>query len=57
MKTNSTHPMVSVVIPHYGGFDNLKECIDSLLSTIYSKLEIRGLATTINSAKKMVEKE
>tara|TARA_B100001029_G_C15062781_1_gene460110 strand:- start:5073 stop:6104 length:1032 start_codon:yes stop_codon:yes gene_type:complete len=40
MKTNSTHPMVSVVIPHYGGFDILKECIDSLSSSIYSKLEI-----------------
>ena len=40
MTINSTQPMVSVVIPHYGGKDILYECILSLKNNTYTNLEI-----------------
>jgi len=40
MTQNSTHPMVSVVIPHYGGQDILSECLTSLKDCSYPKFEI-----------------
>jgi len=38
--TPTTRPMVSVVIPHYGGKDILNECIRSLNDCTYPNLEI-----------------
>ncbi len=40
MSTSSTRPMVSVVIPHYGGKDILSKCLISLKNCIYPNLEI-----------------
>ena len=40
MTANSTRPMVSVVIPHYGGKDVLSECLISLKNCTYPDLEI-----------------
>ena len=40
MTASSTRPMVSVVIPHYGGKDILFECLVSLKNCTYSNLEI-----------------
>ena len=40
MSQNSTHPLVSVVIPHYGGTDILGECLTSLNKCSYPNLEI-----------------
>ena len=40
MTTHSTRPMVSVVIPHYGGIDILLECLTSIYSCTYPNLEI-----------------
>ena len=40
MTQSSTHPLVSVVIPHYGGKDILSECIISLKNCTYQNLEI-----------------
>ena len=40
MTTVSTQPMVSVVIPHYGGNDILSECLTSLNTCTYPNLEI-----------------
>ena len=40
MTANSTRPMVSVVIPHYGGKDILSECLISLTNCTYPDLEI-----------------
>ena len=40
MEYNSTWPIVSVVIPHYGGYETLLECISSLHNCDYSNLEI-----------------
>ena len=40
MTQSSTHPLVSVVIPHYGGTDILGECLTSLNKCSYSNLEI-----------------
>ena len=40
MSKNSTHPKVSVVIPHYGGKDIISECLSSLLNSIYPNFEI-----------------
>ena len=40
MIESSTRPMVSVVIPHYGGHDILSECLISLKNSTYPNLEI-----------------
>ena len=40
MTQSSTHPMVSVVIPHYGGTEILGDCLTSLNKCIYPNLEI-----------------
>jgi len=40
MIESSTHPLVSVVIPHYGGTEILSECLTSLNSCSYPNLEI-----------------
>ena len=40
MPLSSTRPMVSVVIPHYGGKDVLSECLISLKNCTYPDLEI-----------------
>ena len=40
MTQSSTHPLVSVVIPHYGGMDILGECLTSLNKCIYPNIEI-----------------
>ena len=40
MTENSTRPIVSVVIPHYGGYDILSECLISLKNSTYPNLEI-----------------
>ena len=40
MTAVSTRPMVSVVIPHYGGKDILSECLISLKNCTYPNLEI-----------------
>ena len=40
MTQSSTHPLVSVVIPHYGGTDILGECLTSLNKCSYPNLEI-----------------
>ena len=40
MIQNSTHPLVSVVIPHYGGTEILGECLVSLNKCSYPSLEI-----------------
>ena len=40
IESNSTWPIVSVVIPHYGGYETLLECISSLHNCDYSNLEI-----------------
>tara|TARA_B100000131_G_scaffold311809_1_gene345107 strand:+ start:86 stop:1117 length:1032 start_codon:yes stop_codon:yes gene_type:complete len=40
IESNSTWPIVSVVIPHYGGYETLLECISSLQNCDYSNLEI-----------------
>ena len=40
MSQSSTHPLVSVVIPHYGGTDILGECLTSLNKCSYPNLEI-----------------
>ena len=37
---NSTRPMVSVVIPHYGGKEILSECLISLKNCTYQNIEI-----------------
>jgi len=40
MTESSTHPLVSVVIPHYGGTDILGDCLTSLNKCSYPNLEI-----------------
>ena len=40
MTQSSTHPLMSVVIPHYGGTDILGECLTSLNKCSYPNLEI-----------------
>ena len=40
MATDSTPPMVSVVIPHYGGTEILGDCLTSLNKCSYPNLEI-----------------
>ena len=40
MIESSTHPLVSVVIPHYGGHEILSECLTSLNHCFYPNLEI-----------------
>ncbi len=40
MTQSSTRPMVSVVIPHYGGTEILGDCLTSLNKCIYPNLEI-----------------
>ena len=40
MPRGSSLPLVSVIIPHYGGEEILKECLNSLSNTDYPKLEI-----------------
>jgi len=40
MTENSTRPIVSVVIPHYGGYDTLSKCLISLKNSTYPNLEI-----------------
>ncbi|MBC8256020.1 MAG: glycosyltransferase family 2 protein [Candidatus Marinimicrobia bacterium] len=40
MTESSTHPLVSVVIPHYGGTDILGDCQTSLNKCSYPNLEI-----------------
>jgi hypothetical protein len=40
MTQSSTHPLVSVVIPHYGGTEILGECLVSLNKCSYPSLEI-----------------
>ena len=40
MTEGSTRPMVSVVIPHYGGKDIISECLISLKNCTYINLEI-----------------
>ena len=40
MSEGETQPMVSVIIPHYGGEGILKECLESLGKTAYADLEI-----------------
>ena len=40
MTASSTRPMVSVVIPHYGGQDVISECLISLKNCTYVNLEI-----------------
>ena len=40
MSEGDTPPLVSVIIPHYGGKKILNECLDSLDNTDHSKLEI-----------------
>ena len=37
---STTQPLVSVIIPHYGGEDILQECLESLINTEYLELEI-----------------
>ena len=40
MSRGKTQPLVSVIIPHYGGEEILQECLESLKNTDYSELEI-----------------
>ena len=40
MLNSSTSPMVSVVIPHYGGKDIIYDCLESLKKVTYSNIEI-----------------
>jgi len=40
MPQSSTHPLVSVVIPHYAGTEILSECLTSLNNCSYPNLEI-----------------
>ena len=40
MSEGDTPPLVSVIIPHYGGKKILNECLASLDNTDHSKLEI-----------------
>ncbi len=40
MTENSSRPKVSVVIPHYGGYDILSGCLTSLKNSTYPNLEI-----------------
>jgi len=40
MTQSSTHPLVSVVIPHYAGTEILSECLTSLNNCSYANLEI-----------------
>ena len=40
MTESSTHPLVSVVIPHYAGTEILSECLTSLKNCSYPNLEI-----------------
>jgi hypothetical protein len=40
MSTLSTSPIVSVVIPHYGGKDIIYECLESLKKVTYSNIEV-----------------
>ncbi len=40
MSGGKTPPLVSVIIPHFGGKKILKECLDSLNNTDYTELEI-----------------
>ena len=40
MTPSSTHPLVSVVIPHYAGTEILSECLTSLNNCSYPNLEI-----------------
>ena len=40
MSGSRTLPLVSVIIPHYGGEGILRECLDSLDNTDYTELEI-----------------
>ena len=40
MTQSSTHPLVSVVIPHYAGTEILSECLTSLNNCSYPNLEI-----------------
>jgi len=40
MSGGKTSPLVSAIIPHYGGESILQECLDSLNNTDYTQLEI-----------------
>ena len=40
MEDNLTSPLVSVIIPHYGGQSILQECISSLQNCNYKNIEI-----------------
>ena len=40
MNEKTTRPLVSVVIPHYGGIEVISECITSLSNCIYINIEI-----------------
>ena len=40
MSEQSAMPLVSVVIPHYGGYKVLSECLNSLLKSTYPNIEV-----------------
>ena len=40
MDRGTTHPLVSILIPHYGGTKIIQECLDSIYNTDYPKIEI-----------------
>jgi len=45
---------ISVIIPHYNGFDTLNNCISSLYNSLYNKLEI--IVVNNNSSDDSIEK-
>jgi GT2 family glycosyltransferase len=58
MPEGKDQPLVSVIIPHYGGEEILQECLESLKNSNYTKLEIIVVdnSSTDNSVKKMKDK-
>ena len=40
MDRGTAHPLVSILIPHYGGTKIIQECLDSIYNTDYPKIEI-----------------
>ena len=40
MSGGKSQPLVSVIIPHYGGEEIIQECLESLKNSNYTQLEI-----------------
>ena len=58
MSGGKAQPLVSVIIPHYGGKEILQECLESLKNSNYTQLEIIVVdnSSTDDSVKIMKDK-